>query len=120
MNRTTLVLFCVLLVYVTLVSMDKSSSRPSSATVRVSNMSQPMEKDAISITDKAFEKYHGYSKTSRSSIAQYIRHQFDQRHGPSWQCLLGLDYALSISSANQRRILLDVGKVTVLIFQGKC
>jgi hypothetical protein len=96
------------------------NTRQSTVTVRVSNMTESMKQDAIRISKQAFSKYNGYSKNSRSSIAQYIRNQFDQLHTPSWQCILGLDYALSITSENEKRIVLDVGKVAVLIFKGKC
>ena len=88
--------------------------------VRVSNMTKSMKQDAINITKTAFIKFHGYSKKSRSLIAKYIRYQFDYLHQPSWQCVLGRDYALSINSDNEKRIILDVDKVAILIFKGKC
>ena len=96
------------------------SSRSFDPIVRVSNMSRSMNADAIRICKMSFEKFSGYSKTNRSSIAQFIRYQFDQLHGPSWQCILGLDYALSITTENERRIIVDIGKVAILIFKGKC
>ena len=88
--------------------------------VRASNMTKSMQVDAIRISKEAFEKFHGYSKNSRSSITQYIRSKLDHQHGPSWQCIIGLDYALSITSENERRIIVDIGKVSILIFKGKC
>ena len=88
--------------------------------VRISNMTEPMKEDAIRITKQAFIKFNGYSTKSRSSLAQYIRYQFDQLHSPSWQCILGKDYALSITSEHGKRIILDVDKIAVLIFKGKC
>lgn len=96
------------------------SARPFNPIVRATNVTQAMEKDAVRICKTAFEKFGGYSKTTRASMAQAIRQQFDRLHGPSWQCILGLDYALSITSENERRILLDVDKVSILIFKGKC
>jgi hypothetical protein len=97
-----------------------NAREPPNVVVRVSNMTEKMKQDAISISKQAFIKYDGYSKTSRSSIALYIRSKFDQLHQPSWQCILGKDYALSITSENEKRIILDVDKIAVLIFKGKC
>lgn len=96
------------------------NSRSYDPIVRVSNMTKPMEADAIRVCKQAFEKFHGYSKTSRSSIANFIRREFDRLHGSTWQCILGFDYALSITSENEKRIILDIGKVAILIFKGKC
>ncbi|CAF2539175.1 unnamed protein product [Rotaria sp. Silwood2] len=88
--------------------------------VRINNMTESMKQDAIKITQQAFIKFNGYSAKSRSSIAQYIRYRFEQLHNPSWQCIIGKDYALSIASQNEKRIILDIDKVAILIFKGKC
>ena len=114
------VLVCLLLCCVVLLVQSANVRSHSNAIVRVSNMTEAMQQDAIRISKQAFDKFHGYSKANRSSMAQYIRFQFDQLHGPTWQCILGMDYALSIISENGKRIILDIGKVSVLIFKGKC
>jgi hypothetical protein len=58
-----------------------------------------------------FIKFDGYS-------AQSIRHQLDS---PSYgNVFLPKDYALRITTENEKRIILDVDKVAVLIFKGKC
>ncbi|CAF1126364.1 unnamed protein product [Adineta ricciae] len=97
-----------------------NASSPPNVVVRISNMTESMNTDAVRITKLAFTKFNGYSLKSRAALAKYIRYQFDQLHSPSWQCILGKDFALSITSDDEKRIILDVGKVAVLIFKGKC
>ncbi|UJR10865.1 hypothetical protein I4U23_015052 [Adineta vaga] len=101
-------------------SIEGNNTRQPNAVIRISNMTQSMSQDAVRISKQAFIKYNGYSSKSRSSIAHYIRTQFDQLHQPTWQCILGNDYALSITSENEKRIILDIGKVAILIFKSKC
>jgi len=110
----------LLLACLTIISVENANTRPPNIIVRASNMTESMKQDAIRITKQAFIKFDGYSTKSRSSMAQYIRYQFEQLHQPAWQCILGKDYALSINSENEKRIILDVDKVSVLIFKGKC
>lgn len=95
-------------------------ARSTEPIIRISNMTKPMEATVVRICKEAFARFNGYSKNSRSSIALQIRSQLDRNYGPQWQCILGLDYALSIVSEDEKRIILDLGKVAILIFKGKC
>ena len=110
----------VLLLSLTFILVKGTNTHQPNVIVRVSNMTESMKQDAIRITKQAFVKFNGYSDKSRSSLAQYIRTQFDHLHSPSWQCILGKDFALSINSANEKRIILDIGKIAILLFKGKC
>ncbi len=110
----------LLLVCLTLISVESTNTRQPNVLVRISNMTESMKEDAIRITKQAFIKFNGYSTKSRSSMANYIRYQFEQLHQPAWQCILGKDYALGINSENGKRIILDVDKVAILIFKGTC
>lgn len=116
-NPISIILFFICL---TIVSIDCSNSQQFNVIVKANNMTESMKQDAIRITKQAFIKFDGYSTKSRSTMAQYIRYQFDQLHKPTWQCILGRDFALSIISENEKRIILEVGRVSVLIFKGKC
>lgn len=112
--------FFTLLLCLILILVHCSNASQPNVVIRISNMTKSMNQDAIRITKQAFIKFNGYSTKSRSSIAQYIRQTFDQLHQPSWQCILGKDFALSVTTQNEKRIILDLGKITVLIFKGKC
>jgi hypothetical protein len=114
---------CCLLIFLVgaaFIFTEGGSTHQPNVTVRISNMTETMKQNAIRITKQAFIKFNGYSIKSRSSLAQYIRHQFDQLDSPPWQCILGKDFALGITTENEKRIILDVDKVAVLIFKGKC
>jgi len=110
----------VLFLCLTIISIDGANTQQPNVVVRISNMTESMKQDAIRIAKQGFIKFNGYTTKSRSSLAQYIRYQFEQLHQPSWQCILGKDYALAITSENEKRIILDVDKIAVLIFKGKC
>lgn len=97
-----------------------NNPRQANVVVRISNMTESMQQDAIRITKQAFVKFNGYSNKSRAPLAQYITYQMSQLHQSPWQCILGRDYGLSITTENEKRIILDVGNIAVLIFKGKC
>ncbi len=113
---------CLFLLFVCLifVLVEGTNPRQPNIIVRASNMTESMKQNAIRITKEAFIKFNGYSNQNRSSLTQYIRYQFDKSHQPSWQCIIGKDYALSITSENEKRIIMDIEKVSILIFKGKC
>ena len=83
-------------------------------------MTESMQQDAVRLTKQTFAKFNGYSSKSRSSMAQYLTYQMSQLHQSPWQCIIGRDYGLSITSENEKRIILDVGNIAVLLFKGKC
>ncbi len=117
--------FLLVFIFSTIIFIENVHTQQYNVVVRVSNMTESMKQDAIRITKQAFVKFNGYTTKSRSPLAQYITNQFNQLHKPTWQCILGRDYALSIVSENEKRIILDVGndeakKIAVLIFKGKC
>lgn len=94
--------------------------RQGNVVVRISNMTESMQQDAVRITKQAFAKFNGYSTKSRAPLAQYITYQMSQLHQSPWQCIIGKDYGLSITSENEKRIIIDVGNIAVLIFKSKC
>lgn len=111
---------CSLILFFLCVPLLADRSPPINVVVRISNMTESMNNDAIRLTKQAFVTFNGYSSKSRANLTSYIRWQFEKRYPPSWQCIIGRDFALSIASENERRVILDVGKVAVLLFQGKC
>ncbi len=69
-----------LLICSILLSVKGNNTRQPNVTVRISNMTESMKQDAIRITKQGFIKFNGYTTKSRSSLAQYIRYEFDQLH----------------------------------------
>lgn len=110
---------CLIFLLLSLV-IEGNNPRQPNVVVRISNMTESMQQDAIRLTKQAFIKFNGYSTKSRSSMAQYLTYQMSQLHQSPWQCILGRDYGLSITSENEKRIILDVGNIAILLFKGKC
>ena len=110
----------LLLICSALLLVKGDNPRQANVIVRISNMTVSMQQDAIRITKQAFTKFNGYSTKSRAPMAQYITYQMSQLHQSPWQCIIGKDYGLSITTENEKRIILDVGNIAILIFKGKC
>ncbi|BBG93162.1 Dynein light chain type 1 family protein [Prunus dulcis] len=52
--------------------------------IKSADMFQDMQKEAVDIAIGAFEK-HSVEK----DVAEYIKKEFDKRHGPTWHCIVG-------------------------------
>ncbi|KAL9259820.1 Dynein light chain 2, cytoplasmic-like protein [Drosera capensis] len=80
-----------------LVKQSSSSSssadwKPSSETgkriiIKSADMSEDMQKEAVDIAVAAFEK-HSVEK----DVAETIKKEFDEKHGPTWHCIVGRNF----------------------------
>ncbi|XP_042506310.1 dynein light chain 2, cytoplasmic-like isoform X2 [Macadamia integrifolia] len=73
-------------------SSDKKSpsSSPSSAkkvVIKSADMKEDIQKEAIDCALSAYEK-HSVEK----DIAEYIKKEFDKKHGPTWHCIVGRNF----------------------------
>ncbi|CAB4293250.1 unnamed protein product [Prunus armeniaca] len=55
--------------------------------IKSADMFQDMQKEAVDIAIGAFEK-HSVEK----DVAEYIKKEFDKRHGPTWHCIVGRNF----------------------------
>ncbi|RXH80232.1 hypothetical protein DVH24_041379 [Malus domestica] len=55
--------------------------------IKSADMFQDMQKEAVDIAIGAFEK-HSVEK----DVAEYIKKEFDKKHGPTWHCIVGRSY----------------------------
>ncbi|KAG7018601.1 hypothetical protein SDJN02_20471 [Cucurbita argyrosperma subsp. argyrosperma] len=55
--------------------------------IKSADMFGDMQKEAVDIAIAAFEK-HSVEK----DVAEQIKKEFDQRHGPTWHCIVGRSY----------------------------
>ncbi|OIV95644.1 hypothetical protein TanjilG_01438 [Lupinus angustifolius] len=57
--------------------------------IKSADMLLDMQKEAIDIAVAAFEKYN-----VEKDVAEQIKKEFDKRHGPTWHCIVGRNFAL--------------------------
>ncbi|CAN6551350.1 unnamed protein product [Malus baccata var. baccata] len=55
--------------------------------IKSADMFQDMQKEAVDIAIGAFEK-HSVEK----DVAEYIKKEFDKKHGPTWHCIVGRNF----------------------------
>ncbi|KAL3308727.1 hypothetical protein Ciccas_012736, partial [Cichlidogyrus casuarinus] len=75
-------------------------------------MSDKMQTSAIDCAIQAMKKYK-----FEKDIAIAIKRDFDQKHGPSWHCLIGRNCSFSITHENNCYINFYVDKVELLLFK---
>ncbi|OVA13445.1 Dynein light chain [Macleaya cordata] len=86
--------------YTKLPSDEKRSSTVSETTttkkaiIKSADMKEDLQKEAIDCAISAFEK-HNVEK----DIAEYIKKEFDKKHGPTWHCIVGRNFGASIVTA---------------------
>ncbi|XP_052878873.1 uncharacterized protein LOC128285417 [Gossypium arboreum] len=70
-----------------------SESRPEEASyvkkviIKSADMKDDMQKEAVNIAISAFEK-----NNVEKDVAEYIKKEFDKKHGPTWHCIVGRNF----------------------------
>ncbi|KAK9971129.1 hypothetical protein ABG768_027021 [Culter alburnus] len=79
--------------------------------IHKSHMSDEMQREALQVTLLAVNMY-----TEKDDIAQYIRKEFDRKHGKYWQCIIG-KFSASVSYNTDSYISFSVGGKNILLFK---
>ncbi|KAG7013650.1 Dynein light chain 1, cytoplasmic [Cucurbita argyrosperma subsp. argyrosperma] len=59
--------------------------------IKSADMFGDVQKEAIDVAIAAFEK-HSVEK----DVAEYIKKEFDKRHGPTWHCIVGRNFGVFV------------------------
>ncbi|KAG2398430.1 Dynein light chain [Vigna angularis] len=57
--------------------------------IKSADMIPDMQKEAVDIAVAAFEKYN-----VEKDVAEQVKKEFDKRHGPTWHCIVGRNFAV--------------------------
>lgn len=60
--------------------------------VRNADMPDEMQRDAMMLAQEGIAKFR-----SESDIADYVKTQYDEKHGGDWHCIVGRNYGSSIT-----------------------
>ncbi|KAK4744548.1 hypothetical protein SAY87_010860 [Trapa incisa] len=57
--------------------------------IKNADMKEDVQKEAVEVAMDAFEK-HSVEK----DVAEYIKKEFDKKHGPTWHCIVGKNFVI--------------------------
>ncbi len=75
-------------------------------------MEDDLQADALSFAKTAMNKF-----TADSDIADYIKTEFDSKHGGDWHCIVGRNYGSSITPLDGHFIYFTHKSLSVLLFR---
>ncbi|XP_059630443.1 uncharacterized protein LOC132273504 [Cornus florida] len=94
----------------------KPSSSPSPAGKKViiksADMKDDLQKEAVDIAINAFE-IHNVGK----DVAEYIKKEFDKKHGPTWHCIVGKNFGSYVTHETNHFVYLYLDSKAVLLFK---
>ncbi|KAJ9699623.1 hypothetical protein PVL29_005474 [Vitis rotundifolia] len=95
---------------------DRKLSLAASASKRViiksADMKDDMQKEAIDIAIAASEN-HSVEK----NIAEYIKKEFDKKHGPTWHCIVGRNFGSYVTHETNHFVYFYLDQKAVLLFK---
>ena len=82
------------------------------ADIRVSDMSQEMQQEAVKCAKEAISKY-----TVEKDIASYIKKEFDKSYNPTWHCIVGKNFGSFVTHEAGNFIYFYIDQMAVLLFK---
>ncbi|KAL5541885.1 hypothetical protein UlMin_009595 [Ulmus minor] len=80
--------------------------------IKSADMFGDMQKEAIDIAVAAFEK-HSVEK----DVAEYIKKEFDKKHGPTWHCIVGRNFGSYVTHETNHFVYFYLDHKAVLLFK---
>ncbi|XP_008789848.1 dynein light chain 1, cytoplasmic-like [Phoenix dactylifera] len=81
-------------------------------TFKSADMKEEMQQEVFECARIAFEKY-----TVEKEIAEYIKKEFDNKHGPTWHCIVGRNFGSYVTHETNHFIYFYVDSKAVLLFK---
>ncbi|KAJ7955129.1 Dynein light chain [Quillaja saponaria] len=94
----------------------KSSSAAASpgkkVIIKSADMLPDMQNEAVDIAIGAFEK-----NNIEKDVAEYIKKEFDKRHGPTWHCIVGRNFGSYVTHETNHFVYFYLDQKAVLLFK---
>lgn len=81
-------------------------------TIKFADMSEEMISEAQEIAGKAIELH-----VTEKDIAQQIKREFDKKHSPTWQCIVGREFVADVIHEAKHFIYFYVGQLAILLWK---
>ncbi|KAG6593978.1 hypothetical protein SDJN03_13454, partial [Cucurbita argyrosperma subsp. sororia] len=79
--------------------------------IKSADMFGDVQKEAVDVAI-AFEK-HSVEK----DVAEYIKKEFDKRHGPTWHCIVGRNFGSYVTHETNHFVYFYLDQKAVLLFK---
>ncbi|KAK6748467.1 hypothetical protein RB195_001220 [Necator americanus] len=84
--------------------------RPENIQLRESSMNEEKTKDAIFFLGRAIEE-----RGIENEIATFLKRKFDEKHGGSWQCIVGRNFGMHLDCVEF--VHMYISKISILLFR---
>ncbi|EYC28738.1 hypothetical protein Y032_0007g3389 [Ancylostoma ceylanicum] len=84
--------------------------RPENIQLRDTNMNEEKTNDAIFLLGRAIEE-----AGIENQIATFLKKKFDEKHGGSWQCIVGRNFGMHLDCIEF--IHMYISKISILLFR---
>ncbi|KAL8121561.1 uncharacterized protein LOC141659143 [Apium graveolens] len=89
-----------------------SPSAGKKVVIKSADMKEDMQLQAIDIAIAAYEK-HSVEK----DVAEYIKKEFDKKHGPTWHCIVGKNFGSYVTHETNHFVYFYLDAKAVLLFK---
>jgi len=89
-----------------------SQESKTKAVVKIADMSEDMQVDAVQCATQALEKFQ-----IEKDVAAYIKKEFDKKHTPTWHCVVGRNLGSYVTHETKHFIYFYIGQVAILLFK---
>ncbi|KAL5701319.1 Dynein light chain 2 [Ranunculus cassubicifolius] len=95
-------------------SSDLKKSIPSAmkVVIKSADMNEDLQKQAIDCALYGIEK-HNVEK----DIAEYIKKEFDKKHGPTWHCIVGRNFGSYVTHETNNFVYFYLDHKAILLFK---
>ncbi|GFY85121.1 dynein light chain type 1 family protein [Actinidia rufa] len=80
--------------------------------IKSADMGEEIQKEAVDMAIAAFEK-HNVEK----DVAEYIKKEFDKKHGPTWHCIVGKNFGSYVTHEANHFVYFYLDSKAVLLFK---
>ncbi|KAK8358416.1 hypothetical protein V6Z11_A04G018900 [Gossypium hirsutum] len=87
------------------------TAEPKKVIIKSADMKDDMQKKAVNIAISAFEK-----NNVEKDVAEYIKKDFNKKHGPTWHCIVGRNFDAGKSTTGGQILFLS-GQIDDLTIQ---
>ena len=84
--------------------------------IRMSDITEEMQNDAVEVAQKAMDAA-GASGQVEQAIALHIKREFDKKHNPTWQCVVGRKFTADVHHEAKHFIYFYLGQLAILLWK---
>ncbi|KAB2062852.1 hypothetical protein E1A91_A10G182100v1 [Gossypium mustelinum] len=88
------------------------TAEPKKVIIKSADMKDDMQKEAVDIAISAFEK-----NNVEKDVAEYIKKEFDKKHGPTWHCIVGRNFGSYVTHETNHFVYFYLDQKAVLLFK---